>query len=336
MIRSFPLLNQNILHLQSNEAAAIATFLRENSFSPYEGEDNFEHFLSRAVLLSKLLPDEIFARILTFRSQGNQDGVLVIRGLPVDDQGIGPTPADWALSLQRDHLYETEMYLLGVTALLGEVFSFASQHTGNLIQNLVPMEAHVFEQLGTGSQTFLEWHIEDAFHLFRPDFVGLLCLRSDPLAATTFASVRNMQLPEWCKQRLFKADFQVAIDKAHGGTSTVEEGPRVSVLWGNYDDPCIRLDRDCIKAAPDALAEAALDLIVEESARVARQIVLQPGDLLLLDNHRVVHGRTPFTPKFDGTDRWLQRVIITSDLRKSALCRGNHSRVIESVREYVG
>ena len=31
-----------------------------------------------------------------------------------------------------------------------------------------------------------------------------------------------------------------------------------------------------------------------------------------------VHGRTPFEPRFDGTDRWLQRTFVVSDLAPSA------------------
>jgi L-asparagine oxygenase len=26
-----------------------------------------------------------------------------------------------------------------------------------------------------------------------------------------------------------------------------------------------------------------------------------------------VHGRSPFTPRFDGSDRWLQRTFVVSD-----------------------
>ena len=47
-------------------------------------------------------------------------------------------------------------------------------------------------------------------------------------------------------------------------------------------------------------------------------IVLEPGDLLVVDNDRVVHGRTSFAARFDGTDRWLQRAFVVADLAPSA------------------
>ncbi|MBK6763531.1 MAG: TauD/TfdA family dioxygenase [Micrococcales bacterium] len=42
-------------------------------------------------------------------------------------------------------------------------------------------------------------------------------------------------------------------------------------------------------------------------------MTLKAGDLLVVDNDVAVHGRTPFTPRFDGTDRWLQRTFVVAD-----------------------
>jgi hypothetical protein len=43
----------------------------------------------------------------------------------------------------------------------------------------------------------------------------------------------------------------------------------------------------------------------------------------------VTHGRQPFTARFDGTDRWLTRLNIARDLRKSrAQRRGADDRTI--------
>jgi L-asparagine oxygenase len=41
-----------------------------------------------------------------------------------------------------------------------------------------------------------------------------------------------------------------------------------------------------------------------------RRVVVRPGDLLVLDNDLVVHGRDSFIAGFDGRDRWLKRVIV--------------------------
>ena len=56
---------------------------------------------------------------------------------------------------------------------------------------------------------------------------------------------------------------------------------------------------------------------LDELARLVREnataVTLEAGDLLVVDNDLAVHGRTPFTPRFDGTDRWLQRTFVVAD-----------------------
>ena len=52
-----------------------------------------------------------------------------------------------------------------------------------------------------------------------------------------------------------------------------------------------------------------------------RAITLRPGDAVFVDNHLAVHGRRPFKARYDGTDRWLKRVSVTRDLRRSRALR---------------
>jgi hypothetical protein len=39
-------------------------------------------------------------------------------------------------------------------------------------------------------------------------------------------------------------------------------------------------------------------------------VPLRPGDLLIVDNDAVVHGRVAFRARYDGSDRWLKRVLV--------------------------
>jgi alpha-ketoglutarate-dependent taurine dioxygenase len=43
-------------------------------------------------------------------------------------------------------------------------------------------------------------------------------------------------------------------------------------------------------------------------------VVLSDGDVLVIDNDRAVHGRSPFVPRYDGTDRWLKRALVVREL----------------------
>nr|MBA2678711.1 TauD/TfdA family dioxygenase [Ktedonobacteraceae bacterium] len=118
--------------------------------------------------------------------------------------------------------------------------------------------------------------------------------------------------------------------KAHGGTGRPEDGVLIPIFFGDFNAPFLRVDTSCIKAQ-DEEAEVALEYLIWEMNRVACEIVLEQGDLLLLDNHVVVHGRTPFPPRFDGTDRWLQRASITANFRKLSGVDMFEPRVIKMV-----
>lgn len=330
MTSTIPYLDQPIFELTAEFQHALRDFTYKRACNYLASEEELEYFVTQSSLLTTTLPADLIEALLRFRRYGNEEGVVVIRGLPIDEQKIGATPTHWSLNAQSKQSYETEMYLIGCASLLGEIFTFSSQYDGSLIQNLVPMPAHANEQLGTGSKVFLDWHTEDAFHSLRADFVGLLCLRSDPTAATTFASIKRMRLPDRYKTLLFEDNFHIGIDKAHGGSGNPDEASCVSVLFGRYDDPYLRLDPSYMKARSDKPeAQEALDYIISEIPLAARQFVLQQGDLLFFDNYRIVHGRTAFQPRFDGTDRWLQRANISANFRSVYPACTKRRRVIE-------
>lgn len=327
----FPTQKQSVFSLSDAEGAALSSLLKEQSFNPFTSDEDFEKFASRAFLIASALPAHIIEELLRFRRNGHEDGVLIIRGFPIDDTQIGPTPSHWSLAAQTKQSFVTEMYLIGLASLLGEVFSFRSQHEGNLIQNVVPIASDAYEQVGTGSEVFLQWHSEDAFHPLRADYIGLLCLRSDPSAATTFSSLRRMNLPERYKRVLFEERFQAGIDKAHGGSGRAEDGPIIAILSGRFDDPALRVDTSCIRALPgDYEAAESLEYFIQAMTSAGRQFALAAGDIVFMDNLSLVHGRAAFQPCFDGKDRWLQRVSIAMDLRKSYPYRTHNFRIIET------
>jgi L-asparagine oxygenase len=63
----------------------------------------------------------------------------------------------------------------------------------------------------------------------------------------------------------------------------------------------------CAISTGGASALAALN---EALQRCAVTVELGSGDVLLIDNRRAVHGRSAFRPAYDGSDRWIQRVLM--------------------------
>jgi L-asparagine oxygenase len=72
----------------------------------------------------------------------------------------------------------------------------------------------------------------------------------------------------------------------------------------------------------DPEAQAALERLNRAMHTVHRAVRAERGDLLLVDNRMVVHGRSDFTPRYDGNDRWLRRFYpYPGELRADVLVR---------------
>jgi L-asparagine oxygenase len=163
------------------------------------------------------------------------------------------------------------------------------------------------------------FHTEAAFHPHRPRFLLLLCLRGDPAARTTLCSISEV-LPHVDRRVvdvLFEPRFRTAVDESylHGRRNVL--GPPMAVLSGDRDRPTMVFDAD-LMVGVDEEADDALRVLSDAVATHATAVTLESGDLLVIDNHVAVHGRSPFTPRFDGTDRWLHRTFVVSDLSPSA------------------
>lgn len=273
-----------------------------------------DELVELSVALVRALPEELLLRIHRFRDRGSLHDALLIRGLPVDDANLGPTPPS-ATSPRTVRAHLRALLLLGLMGLFGEPFTFSNLYDGRLVQDIVPAPGAESAQTSEGSDSLLDWHVEDAFSDDRCDYLGLLCLRGDPTASTMFSSTRGLSLADPLRRVLRQSRFVAQPDIAHGSDP---KPVAVPVLSGDEADLEIRFDplymrprSGCDDEARHALAR--LSVALGESA-VSH--VLEPGDLLVIDNRRVVHARTAFRPRFDGTDRWLMRVMVCASLRQ--------------------
>jgi Fe(II)/alpha-ketoglutarate-dependent arginine beta-hydroxylase len=319
---------RSTLQLTDEEASEVTAAAARLRGSPYGEPSDVEAFILTSLAVMRALPLTVLQGLLELRSRRDHRGVVLIHGF-VLDAGI-PTPPDWT-GVSAKARSDSEGILIGTMLLLGEPFAFGTQQGGRLVQNILPVKGMESSQTNAGSMVFLEWHVEDAFTPWRGDFVGLLCLRSSSDAYTAYASVEDLELPVSVREILFERRFVVVPDEAHVGLEAAE-GKKVSVLYGGESRPYIRYDPLFMNPdADDSEAADALRVLGDEVARRAQLVKLEQGDLLIIDNHRVVHGRTPFTPRFDGTDRWLQRLSVQSDFREMQIASewGSSSRTID-------
>lgn len=330
-------------HLVLNEYEATATArLAAEIAGRYESSED-PALLADLPLWAAELPVRTRRFLRRFETQ-EPTGFCVVGGHLVDQERIGPTPEDWrGRPLRRPELPE-EVVLLLYAALLGEPFGWATQQDGLLVHDVFPIRRHENDQLGMGSKELLTWHTEDAFHPYRGDFLLLASLRNPDSVATTVGSLDLDRLTPDQVSVLFQERFLIRPDESHlpknntnedAGTFTSilwlqNETKPVSVLFGSPDDPYLRVD-PYFMDVPDDDPEArdAYDALVSAVEDNQREVALDRGDYLVVNNHRVVHGRKPFTARYDGTDRWLKRVNVTRDLAKSRdLRRDTSSRLI--------
>ena len=212
--------------------------------------------------------------------------------------------------------------MLTVARQLGQPVGYLPEHGGRIVQNIVPTEGDADRQTSTSSRSNLMFHTETAFHPYRPRYLLLLCLRGDPAARTTLASVHDIveSLDDEIVDAMFEARYRTAVDASFLEGRANEFGPLMPLVSGTLDEPTFVFDAD-LTVGVDPFAEQVVDAVRDAIDRCQTSVVLEPGDLLVIDNNVAVHGRSPFVARFDGNDRWLQRTFVVADLAPSAADR---------------
>ena len=192
---------------------------------------------------------------------------------------------------------------------LGQPFGYLQEQGGRLIQNIVPVHKLEFDQISSSSKVELEMHTETAFHPYMPNYVLLLCMRGDITAETTYSLLEDIleNLDESVISTLKTDMFYMGIDQSF----RTESEPEVFIRRQILSDDEQRLVYDSVLMTPMTEdASIALSAVSSAIQKTKRSIVLNDGDLLIIDNYRTVHGRKPFQPRYDGTDRWLKRCLV--------------------------
>lgn len=299
------------LELSYEDVEAIRPLVEEAASRHDSVED--QQFLDRASTYAQELPRRLREFLNTFRLR-EPSGICVVSGYPVEDSRIGKTPSHWREPSGASRTLEEEVFLSLCGALLGEAIAWTHQRDGLICQDLIPIAGHEKEMLGSGSERELVWHTEDARYAHRGDYIGLMCLRNPYAAPTTFASIDDVHLDPEKVRVLFEPRFVFLPDPSHPEDT---EWEKAAVLFGDLVAPYVRFDPYSMAPPETEEERSAFDYLVQAIDESLTGIALEPGDCLFIDNYKAVHGRSSFKPRFDGTDRWLKRVNISRDLRKS-------------------
>ncbi|MBB0242561.1 hypothetical protein FNQ90_00180 [Streptomyces alkaliphilus] len=287
--------------------------------------------LNELPMLAHRLPAWLVRELLEFRTRETASA-LVVRGLAVDDNRLGPTPLGWNEPSRHPEAGVHEVFLVLASAHLGELFGWSTLQDGRLVHDVLPIPSHENDQSGHGTVE-LAWHTEDGFHPYRCDYLMLLGLRNHDSVPTVVAGIEDVRLTPRQREVLSGPRFLIRPDTEHlkqaralaertgDGLAMLrmQESPEpCAVLFGHPEQPYLRIDPAFMSPLPDDREAAeVLDFLMRELQRNLVEVPLGAGDLLIVDNYRAVHGRSAFKARFDGTDRWLKKAIVTRDLRKS-------------------
>lgn len=315
-----------VVKLTSHEREQLLELAEELTVSPTQAPELFCRQAHRA---ARGLPDRLVELLADFAYRGSRTGTLLLDRLPVAEPP--PTPPD-----NREHRGESTR-LARVQAIVnhacGQMVAYEAEGHGRLYQDMVPNRALAQSQTSLGSGVELELHTEQAFSKLRPDVLSLACLRGHPDAKTYVLPAHLLldHLSPFEGKLLRRPLWMTGVDGSfklggHEFLEGEERGP-LAIVAGAEDDPAIVFDQDLMSGST-AEAQALIARIVEVYRTQRLEVTLEPGQILLVDNVRAVHGRSPFAPNFDGNDRFIIRSFAIRDLVRTRYARPHNSRTI--------
>ncbi|CAE7736536.1 unnamed protein product [Symbiodinium necroappetens] len=204
------------------------------------------------------------------------------------------------------------------------VQSFQELYGGRLISDIIP-EAHHVDFNGTEcrrdhtkEQPPMRLHVDDCDHGCSPAVQLLLGIKNVNQTPTTVALVPKEEelLAAGIRVDLLREPLYQHQPPSITATSAVPLRP---VLYGAKERPRIQADVKSTRGIRQDAAEAWEDLhrFLQKKTRF---VALAPGDVLVLDNTRVLHGRGSLQPVEDSANRrWVKRLWLTGTATEKTL-----------------
>ena len=259
--------------------------------------------------LAKDLAFEVFSleTITTMWSSLSRDGYVLIN---TDLDDFAPrTPTSLAETYSGPFYGEIMLAIVG--QIVGELQSLSHQHNGRLFHDVMPIEEKREHQTSGSSDVLLEMHTELSFVEDPPEYLLLFCVRQDQArtAETHLYDSRNALalVSDETYQKLSSQAYRFRVDD--NATGDVQPSKTPVAIIDRYTTKLLRFDVDTCLPVDNTAKEASSEL---EKALLSLKssVRLAAGQLLLVDNKRMVHSRGAFAAHHDGNDRWLKRALV--------------------------
>jgi TfdA family taurine catabolism dioxygenase TauD len=251
--------------------------------------------------LAPLLPDEAHEALIGFRQGRDQGGLFL--------QGVGPGDVGPAAEAYTD-LGVASPLLLGLVSLIATPVAARNEWDGAPLTD-IKVTVGLEDTVSSKGKGTLPLHQEDQHLENPPDGLALLTVRggSPTRLAPTVDIIEALESASGpgMVETLRQPHFRHRLPESFEGEVPDEA---TAVLFGSAGMPELKVDLTTTEAVTDE-GRAAFSALVEATDSVATDLELNPGNLLIFDNRRWLHGRGKTIPS--SSDRWLLRSLFVYD-----------------------
>ncbi|MDQ0776340.1 L-asparagine oxygenase [Streptomyces aurantiacus] len=295
--------------LDQDERAEVQTFLQDASHLR-KTEPEIVDIIGE---LSCALPSRLVSDMRRF-SAGGAGLVMKLKNIP--QGGIGDLTTPETFGPSHYHPSEDHILYLALMNSIGYPVGWSTQQGGRLLNDIMPM--HHRADIANSSNGYVHdfsFHTEDAFHPKPPDFFSLYCVRRSTGPGLTLAAIDLDTIDEALIAELRRPAYQIRPNPSQAAWDGLF--PMLApIVTGPIERPTLRFNGGnataCGTDKEAALAVEQLDIHLNTNIV---KLDIEPGDVTIVDNQRVTHGRDSYAPQFDGRDRWLLRLVTYESLR---------------------
>lgn len=306
----------NIINVDDYCLLSLIQIVETIHISP---SDQPELYCKQMKQLSKLIPENIKLQLNSLVENVTNKSVIIFKcanHLLNEHQNIPDTPPNNKHKIGEKTILAKIQSLL--VSFISNLVSYEAEGYGRIFQDIVPDIQMANQQSSVGSNKELEIHTEQAFSKLKPDFLSLSCIRGDNSALTYILPLNTIlrYLDEPAKKLLQTPIWKIGVDYSFklNGNEFIDGNERGPIPIININGEDIELEAD-----PKLVFDQDLMIgITEEASDIIKKITniyyehriqhcLQPGEIMIINNNKAVHGRSGFIPKYDGKDRFLIR-----------------------------
>ena len=193
-------------------------------------------------------------------------------------------------------------------SLIGQ--PWRDEKAGDMVMDIKPVK----HDMSMNTTSYYSWnnfdyHTDLQYIDNPPDFIAIICVTPDAQGEgrSIFADIRATvkDLDAQTLAELQKPDFIFKAPPHYQGGLVARKAILDKDARGEF---LVRVRFD--RASTDTPeAEAALQVLSAAFDKNRIEFLVGQNQTYIIDNRRIVHGRTPFTPNFSESDRHLKRIL---------------------------